>query len=73
MFYVKVTEPSPRGPTTTTGITTGTISKNIKHIEKLGTDLGWFGNDFGMVWGYFRDGFGPILKTRKFDSLELKK
>ena len=32
------------------------------------TDLGWFGNDFGTVWGRFRTNVGPILKTRKFDS-----
>ena len=35
-------------------------------------DLGWFGVDLGMVWGYFRDDFGPILKNRKFESSELK-
>ena len=44
-----------------------------KKIENFGTDLGWFGGDFGMVWGYFQDGFGPILKSRKIESSELKK
>ena len=43
-----------------------------KKNEHFGTDLGWFGGDFGMVWGYFRDDFGPTLKNRKFEGLELK-
>ena len=42
-----------------------------KQKEKFGTDLGWFGGDLGMVWGYFRDDFGPILKIRKIESSEL--
>ena len=46
--------------------------KKSKICENFGTDLGWFGGDFGTVWGYFRDGFGPILKSRKFEGLELK-
>ena len=55
----------------------------MKHVEKIyvefeifenfGTDLGWFGGDFGMVWGHFRTNFGPILKTRKIETSELKK
>ena len=47
-------------------------SKKIKHFENFGTDLGWFGDDLGTVWGYFRDGFGPILKSRKIEGPELK-
>ena len=50
----------------------GNFRKTSKKIENFGTDLGWFGDDFGMVWGYFRDGFGPTLKSRKFGSSELK-
>ena len=49
------------------------MSKKFEIIEKIGTDLGWFGDDFGMAWGYFQDGFGPILKNRKNESPELKK
>ena len=45
--------------------------KNSNFSKKNGTDLGWFGDDFGMVWGYFRDGFGPISKSRKNESSEL--
>ena len=26
-------------------------SKKSGKIENFGTDLGWFGGDFGMVWG----------------------
>ena len=44
----------------------------IEKIENFGTDLGWFGGAFGTVWGYFRDGFGPTLKSRKIESSELK-
>ena len=46
--------------------------ENVKQIEKNGTDLGWFGDDFGTVWERFRDAFGLILKNRKFESSELK-
>ena len=42
-------------------------------IEIVGTDLGLFGDDFGMVRGSFRDDFGPSSKSRKFESSELKK
>ena len=38
----------------------------------FGTDFGWFRRALGMVWGYFRDDFGPTLKNRKFESSELK-
>ncbi len=48
------------------------MPKKIEIFENFGTDLGWFGGDFGMVWGYFQDGFGPILKSRKFEGPELK-
>ena len=48
------------------------MSKKLKIPENFVTDLGWFGGDFGTVWGYFRDGFGPILKSRKFEGPELK-
>ena len=41
-------------------------------FENFGTDLGWFGGDFGMVWEYIRGGFGPTLKSRKFEGPELK-
>ena len=41
-------------------------------ITKIGMDLGWVGDDLGTVWGYFRSNFGPILKTLKFASSELK-
>ena len=41
-------------------------------FENFGTDLGWFGDDFGMVRLYFREGFGPILKSRKNVGPELK-
>ena len=47
-------------------------NKKIEKIENFETDLGWFGSDIGMVWGYFRTNFGPILKHRKFESSELK-
>ena len=40
----------------------GGSSKKIEQIEKFGTDLGWFGDDFGTVRAYFWDGFGPISK-----------
>ena len=51
------------------------IEKNVdkfRFFENVGTDLGCFGGDFGTVWGYFRDGFGPILKTRKIEDSESK-
>ena len=48
------------------------MSNEIEMFEKIGTDLGWFGDDVGMVWGFFRGGFGPILKSRKIDGPELK-
>ena len=51
---------------------TNKCRKKIEMFEKFGTDLGWFGGDFGTVWGYFRDGFGSILKSRKFEGPELK-
>ena len=38
------------------------MSKKIEIPEKVGTDWGWFGVDFGMVWEYFWDSFGPTLK-----------
>ena len=44
---------------------------NFDYFEQTGTDLGWFGDDFGMVWGYFRDGLGPIFKSRKNEGPEL--
>ena len=34
---------------------------------------GWFGGGFGMVWEYFRDEFGPILKNTKTDFEKKKK
>ena len=46
--------------------------KKSEKIDNFGTDLGWFGGDLGTVRGYFRDGFGPILKSRKFEGPELK-
>ena len=48
------------------------MSKMYEILENFGTDLGWFGDDFGMVWGHFRDGFGPMLKSRKFEGPGLK-
>ena len=48
------------------------MSKKIDIFESFGTDVGWFGGDFGTVWGYFRDGFGPTLKSRKFEGPESK-
>ena len=48
------------------------MSKKFEIFENFGTDLGWFGGDFGTVWGYFRDGLGPILKSRKFEGPESK-
>ena len=48
------------------------MSKQIEFFESFGTDLGWFGADFGTVWEYFRDDFGPSLKTRKIESSKLK-
>ena len=47
-------------------------SKIIENIENFGTDLRWFGNHFGTVWGYFRTDFGPVSKKLKFESSELK-
>ena len=46
--------------------------RKFEKFEIFGTDLGWFGGALGTAWGYFRDDFGPILKTRKFESSELK-
>ena len=48
------------------------MSKTFKIFEIFGTDLGWFGDDLGMVWGYFWDGFGPIMKNRKLEGPESK-
>ena len=48
------------------------MSKIFEIFENFGTDLGWFGGDFGTVWEYFRDDFGPTLKHRKFEGPELK-
>ena len=48
------------------------LKKKNRIFENFGTDLGWFGDDFGMVWGYFRDGFGPTLKSRKIEGPESK-
>ena len=36
--------------------------KKIEKIENFGTDLGWFGGTFGMVWGYFRTDFEHFEK-----------
>ena len=48
------------------------MSKKFEIFENFGTDLGWFGGDFGTVWEYFRDGFGPTLKSRKIEGPESK-
>ena len=48
-------------------------SRLFENIENFGTDSGWFGGDFWMVWGYFWDDFGPTLKNKKIESLELTK
>ena len=48
------------------------MSEKIENFEHFGTDLGWFEGALGMVWGHFRDDFGPTLKNQKFESLELK-
>ena len=45
----------------------------FENIEHFGTDVGWFGGDFGMVRGYFREGFGPTLKNQKIGGPELNK
>ena len=47
-------------------------TKKNEKIEFFWTDLGWFGGDFGLVWEYFRTGFGPVSKSRKFEGPELK-
>ena len=41
------------------------MSKKLEKLKKIGTDLRWFGGDFGMVWEYFREDFGPSLKKLK--------
>ena len=33
------------------------MSEKIENFENFGTDLGWFGGEFGMVWGYFLTDF----------------
>ena len=46
------------------------FEKNVdfffEFFEKIGTDLGWFGGDFGTVWGYFRTDF------ENFEKLEVQ-
>ena len=34
--------------------------EEFEQIEFFGTDLGWFGDTLGMVWGYFRTNFEKL-------------
>ena len=47
--------------------------QKFKMFENFGTDLGWFVGALGVVWGHFRDDFGPTLKNQKILEFRIEK